>query len=86
MISLLKILLSERKHRFRLLCLKAAWRKRNKHNFTSIADLCNIDLISVGRGTYGKSNVSFLMPIMNRKKIVIGVQSEESTLSVWRRP
>ena len=59
MLSLLKILLSERKHRFRLLCLKAAWRKRNKHNYTTIVDLCNTGLIEVGKGTYGSLRVSF---------------------------
>ena len=29
------------------------WRKRNKHNFTKLRFYCDIDLISVGNGTYG---------------------------------
>ncbi len=36
------------------------WRKRNKHNFTSIGYPCDIKKIKVGKGTYGILNaVSF---------------------------
>ena len=31
-----------------------SWRKNNEHNFTTLADYCNTDLITVGKGTYGR--------------------------------
>ena len=37
--------------------LNNTWRKRNTHNYTNILRRCNIDLISVGKATYGGLNV-----------------------------
>lgn len=36
---------------------KRAWRKKNTHNDTVINNLCDIDLLSVGKKTYGQLNV-----------------------------
>ncbi len=34
----------------------AAWRKKNTHNATTVNEYCPIDVVTVGRETYGKIN------------------------------
>ena len=46
------------------------WRSRNLHNYTTIGNVTNQDVISVGRGTYGELNVE--SPSNENVKLVIG--------------
>lgn len=39
--------------KIRLYHLKSLWKKKNRHNFTDLVSITNIDKISVGKGTYG---------------------------------
>ena len=38
--------------------LKVKWRHSNKHNYTTLGQVCDIDKITIGRYTYGKINAS----------------------------
>lgn len=45
-------------HFIKLRLFKRKYRKLNKHNFTSIANFCDLSKICVGKNTYGEINVS----------------------------
>ena len=45
------------KHKYKLKLLRDKWRKKNPHNNTTIAKLCNLDNISVGIRSYGPLTV-----------------------------
>lgn len=38
--------------------LKIKWKHSNKHNYTTLGQVCDIDKITIGRYTYGKINAS----------------------------
>lgn len=44
------------KQELELASLNSKWKTRNKHNHTSLGNMCNIDCIRVGRETYGVIN------------------------------
>lgn len=53
----MKHLLIKIKKEVKLSVLNAEWNKRNRHNSTVLGLLCNIEMVKVGRGTYGRLNV-----------------------------
>lgn len=53
----LSTLLSPIKGRFLYAVKMAKWRRRNKHNITTVNEYCPIDVVEVGKATYGKLNV-----------------------------
>ncbi len=57
MLSGLRFLLKRIKHYYSLGELNKKWQSKNKHNFTSINRLCDIEKISVGNYSYGQLNV-----------------------------
>lgn len=48
--------LSPIKGRFLYAIKMAKWRKRNKHNITTVNEYCPIDIVKVGKATYGRIN------------------------------
>lgn len=48
---------------------KKRWRKKNSHNYTTIANLFNQDLVQVGQWTYGELNVKHYGANNERLKI-----------------
>ena len=42
---------------FKILLVNRKWRKRNKHNDTRLSNITNIDLVRVGKYTYGMFSV-----------------------------
>ncbi|ULT56776.1 CatB-related O-acetyltransferase [Neobacillus drentensis] len=55
---------------FGLILFKMAWRKRNKHNYTSVMSIFPIDKVLVGKKTYGPLFVNSYGN--NDEKLVIG--------------
>lgn len=45
------------KNKFKLFLLKRNWRKKNRHNNTVLCNMTDIDLLSVGKRSYGQLNV-----------------------------
>ncbi len=52
-----KQILKKIKRNIKLSFLNSKWKKKNKHNYTSITNLCDIDNIEVGNATYGNLNI-----------------------------
>jgi len=44
-------------NKIKLKTLKKKWRSKNKHNYTYISKIFNIDLVEIGKGTYGEINL-----------------------------
>ena len=49
-------MLDNLKIRVKLELMKNRWRKKNKHNYTKLVSLCDINKITVGKYTYGNIN------------------------------
>lgn len=60
------------KNFFIYIYLKEKWRKLNKDNHTELIGLKNWDRIHVGKGTYGKIQVSDFSPRTGKSKLIIG--------------
>ena len=52
------MILDSLKYRIKLYKTRIKWKNLNKHNYTSLKALTNIDLIKVGVKTYGELNVN----------------------------
>lgn len=52
------MILGALKYRFKLYRTRHKWNNSNKHNYTTLKSLTNIDLIKVGVKTYGELNVN----------------------------
>lgn len=60
------------KNFFIYIYLKEKWKKLNKDNHTELIGLKNWDRIHVGKGTYGKIQVSDFSPRTGKSKLIIG--------------
>ena len=55
-IEFISTLLSPIKGRILYAAKQHKWRKRNKHNYTNVSEFCPIEVVTVGKETYGKIN------------------------------
>lgn len=63
-------MLSKLKIYIKIKLAKTKWKKRNKHNFTELISLCDVERISVGKGTYGNIDATYFGAESSR--LVIG--------------
>jgi acetyltransferase-like isoleucine patch superfamily enzyme len=57
MLSILNHIINKPKNKIKTIIFKIKWRKLNKHNFTTAANIFPIDKVSVGKMTYGPLNI-----------------------------